>query len=102
MSHVKVVPEASACLEGHPSHLIPEDHLGICKFNGKDDENYRKVSDVLQAWVRELETPSTMREVGSPAVKPETEKIYALAKSIRALHMWLMHGSMGTSMVPRR
>jgi hypothetical protein len=60
------VPEASACLEEHPSHLIPEDHVGICKFDGKDDESYQKVSDVLQAWVRELEIPSVTREVRSP------------------------------------
>jgi hypothetical protein len=72
--YIKVVPEASACIEEYPSHLIPKDHSGICKFDGKDDENYQKVSEVLQGWVRELGKPPIAKEVRSPAIKPRTAR----------------------------
>lgn len=54
----KIVPEASATFSGYPSLSIHADHDGICRFEGKEDENYRKVSEILQRWTNELGEPS--------------------------------------------
>lgn len=34
----------------------------MCKFNSKDDNNYKRVSGVLIKWVTELERPAESAE----------------------------------------
>ena len=71
LCRVKIVSEASACLQGYPNLSIPADHSRMCKFDGKDDESYQKVSDVLQRWTRELGEPEPpAEEVGNPIGTP--------------------------------
>jgi hypothetical protein len=51
----KIVTETSACIPGYPRTLVEADHSAMCKFQSKDDNNYKKVSGVLIKWVTELE-----------------------------------------------
>lgn len=50
----KIVPEISACLRPYPRHEVPTDHFEMCKFDGKYDKTYQKVSNLLQEWVLDL------------------------------------------------
>jgi hypothetical protein len=56
------IPKASACLAGYPSLSIVADYTGICRFEGKYDGNYIKVSEILQRWVKELRDPSKITD----------------------------------------
>ncbi|KAF2183348.1 hypothetical protein K469DRAFT_728103 [Zopfia rhizophila CBS 207.26] len=64
----KIVPESSACLAGYPAMPIHADHSGMCKFEDKEDPNYRKVAGVLKRWIQELGTPSTEPKVEQVAI----------------------------------
>jgi hypothetical protein len=37
--------------------MIEADHSAMCKFQSKDDNNYKRVSGVLVRWMMELERP---------------------------------------------
>ena len=58
----KIVTETSACISGHPRMMLEADHSGMCKFQSKDDNNYKRVSGVLIRWVTELERPPKSTE----------------------------------------
>ena len=51
----KIVTETSACIPGHPRTMVEADHSAMCKFQSKDDNNYKRVSGVLMRWITELE-----------------------------------------------
>ena len=51
----KIVTETSACIPGYPRTMIEADHSAMCKFQSKDDNNYKRVSGVLVRWMMELE-----------------------------------------------
>jgi hypothetical protein len=35
--------------------MVEADHSAMCKFQSKDDNNYKRVSGVLVRWMTELE-----------------------------------------------
>ena len=53
----KIVTETSACIPGYPRTMVEADHSAMCKFQSKDDNNYKRVSGVLVRWMMELERP---------------------------------------------
>jgi hypothetical protein len=54
LNHMKIVTKSSASLAGYEKLSIPADHQDMCKFSDKSDVGYRRVSDVLRRWTREL------------------------------------------------
>ncbi|KAH0542301.1 hypothetical protein FGG08_003328 [Glutinoglossum americanum] len=69
-----IVPEESACLPGYESLSIHADHSGMCKFRGRSDGGYRRVSGVLARWARELETSPKNEISPQNEESPENEK----------------------------
>ena len=53
----KIVTETSACIPGYPRTMVEADHSAMCKFQSKDDNNYKRVTGVLVRWMMELERP---------------------------------------------
>lgn len=49
----QIVTEESACLSGKPRLSLYADHVEMCKYEDKDDENYKKVVGILEIWARE-------------------------------------------------
>jgi hypothetical protein len=35
--------------------MVEADHSAMCKFQSKDDNNYKRLSGVLMRWITELE-----------------------------------------------
>lgn len=63
--------EESACLSGKPRLSLYADHSAMCKFEGKDDENYVKVIGVLERWARAIRSPPVADEVGAVSMNSD-------------------------------
>jgi len=59
----QVVSKESAKIPGYLSQSITAAHANMCKFQDKDDSNYRKVLEVLQRWAQELKSPNDSQTV---------------------------------------
>jgi len=59
----QVVSKESAEIPGYLSQSITAAHANMCKFQDKDDSNYRKVLEVLQRWAQELKSPNDSQTV---------------------------------------
>lgn len=53
----KIVEESSATLSGYTKILLDADHEKMCKFEDKDDGNYKHVAGQLAQWCKEFSTP---------------------------------------------
>ncbi|KAL8952472.1 MAG: hypothetical protein Q9222_001613 [Ikaeria aurantiellina] len=51
----KVVTDDAAHIKGYPAFSLNANHQDMCKFSGKEDNNYRTVRDVLQRSVKECQ-----------------------------------------------
>ena len=49
-----IVPYDSAKLESYECMTLAADHVGICKYSSREDENYKNVSATLQRWAEQL------------------------------------------------
>lgn len=49
-----IVPRDSAGIVGHESILLPDNHVGICKFDNFEDPKYKVVLGILKKWVEEI------------------------------------------------
>ncbi|KAL8913113.1 MAG: hypothetical protein Q9171_002007 [Xanthocarpia ochracea] len=63
-----IVPRESAQIAGHESLSLPDNHVGICKFDNFQDPKYKIVLSYLMKWVVEI------RE-GSRVQNPQTVNI---------------------------
>ena len=57
-SHGKIVDDTSGIMNISNERIVPMqgcDHRSICRFAGKHSESYKRVSNVLQDWVDELD-----------------------------------------------
>ena len=50
----QIVPKDSATIPGYPCLSIHADHRSMCKYAGKDDSNYQKVSGFLRRWAEDI------------------------------------------------
>jgi ATP-dependent helicase/DNAse subunit B len=58
-SHGKIVDDTSGIMNISNERIVPMqgcDHRSLCRFAGKHSENYKRVSNVLQDWIEELDT----------------------------------------------
>ncbi|KAL8982254.1 MAG: hypothetical protein Q9205_003183 [Flavoplaca limonia] len=53
-----IVPRESAEIPGEDSRSLPDDHVGICKFENDKDPKYKMVLDKLSGWVDEIKLAS--------------------------------------------
>ncbi|KAL8840784.1 MAG: hypothetical protein Q9176_003630 [Flavoplaca citrina] len=53
-----IVPRKSAEIPGEDSRSLPDDHVGICKFENDKDPKYKMVLDKLSGWVDEIKLAS--------------------------------------------
>ena len=56
--HGKIVDDTSGIMNISNERIVPMqgcDHRSICRFAGKHSESYKRVSNVLQDWVDELD-----------------------------------------------
>ena len=54
----KVVIDDSAHIRGYKALTLSDDHEGMCKCSGKDDNKYQTMLGVLRRWVTELKDNS--------------------------------------------
>lgn len=66
----QIVPEESACLAGKQRLSLYADHSEMCKYEDKEDQNYRLVVDVLGRWARAAGSPKLDGEVGMVIAYP--------------------------------
>jgi protein SERAC1 len=55
----KVVDDTSGIMNIPNERIVPMqgcDHRNICRFSSKHSESYKRVSNVLQDWINELDT----------------------------------------------
>ena len=48
--------QESATIEGYQPTAIHADHRKMCKFDSREDENYRNVARYLKQWAIEIES----------------------------------------------
>ena len=48
----------SAHIKGYKTITLSDDHQGMCKCSGADDNKYQTILGVLQRWVTELKDTS--------------------------------------------
>lgn len=54
----QIVPKESAVIVGVDPIGIEDDHLGMCKFEDDERRGYRRASEALIAWIKELSEQS--------------------------------------------
>ncbi|KAH8745409.1 hypothetical protein BGZ57DRAFT_862505 [Hyaloscypha finlandica] len=89
----RIVDDTSGIMNISNERIVPMqgcDHRSICRFAGKHSESYKRVSNVLQDWVDELDAPdskahtlddtSCLRSLAFPEVfnrREEVDKAYS-------------------------
>ena len=66
--YIQQVVEASSALIGHAAEVkesIDDDHSGMAKFTGLDDEGYKKVSGVIEGYVDDITEDNNHRAIAS-------------------------------------
>ena len=48
--------QESATIEGYRPKAIHADHINMCKFNSREDDNYRRVAPRLEQWAIEIDS----------------------------------------------
>ena len=56
-----IVPRESAQIAGHESLSLPDNHVGICKFDNFQDPKYKIVLSYLMKWVVEIREGSRVQ-----------------------------------------
>ena len=75
----KVVTDDSAHIRGYKALTLSDDHEGMCKCSGEDDNKYQTILGVLRRWVTELKETSKaekLEEVSSALLDYLTRSVY--------------------------
>ncbi|KAL8901201.1 MAG: hypothetical protein Q9192_000678 [Flavoplaca navasiana] len=66
-----IVPRESAEIPGEDSRSLPDDHVGICKFENDKDPKYKMVLDKLSGWVDEIKLASNAEKHKAVDIYPK-------------------------------
>ena len=66
-----IVPRASAQIAGYEAVSLPDDHVGMCKFDNFEDPKYKTVLNTLKKWVEEIRAGRKGQESIAVAALPK-------------------------------